>query len=127
MEVTTAREALLAELMLDVDALIKRLEALDSAMASKIEQAVKDAAGTAFLTTRMGFESMLAEQERKLMGAGRNAAAAIHVQLTTGATQLIATNESLERKASRFIAMLAGMALVAGLIGGVVAAKIMGA
>lgn len=126
MGISTTREALLAELMQDMDGLIGRFETLDSSLASKVEQATKDAAGKAFLASRMGFESMISEQERKLIEAGRNASSAIGAQLGTGLTQLVAVNEALERKAWRFIAILAACSVLGGAIGGVVAVKMLG-
>lgn len=125
MGIATAREALLAELMLDVDGLISRVEALDAALASSVEQAIRDASGKAFLAARMGFESMIAEQERKLVAAGRNASGAISAQLGTGVTQLFAVNEALETKLWRFIAIWAGLAVLGGAVGGALAVKIL--
>ncbi|MEB0013920.1 hypothetical protein QN379_13965 [Glaciimonas sp. Gout2] len=125
MGIATAREALLAELMVDVDGLIGRVEALDASLAVTVEQAIKEASGKAFLAARMGFESMITEQERKLVAAGRNASAAISAQLGTGVTQLVAVNEALERKLWRLIALLAGLTVIGGAIGGVVAVKML--
>lgn len=125
MGISTAREALLAELMLDVDGLIGRVEKLDAALAANVEQAIKDASGKAFMAARMGFESMITEQERKLMAAGRNASSVIGTQLSTGVTQLFAVNEALERKLWRLVAILAGLSVLGGAVGGAVAVKIL--
>lgn len=80
--VTSAREALMAELLRDVDALLERLEQLDAELAARIEQATKDAAGKAYLTTRLNLDAMFSEQERKRIEAGVFVAARIEERLS---------------------------------------------
>lgn len=123
---STAREALIAELFQDADALLRRVEELDSGWAAKIEQATRDGAGQAFLAARLNLESVVGEQERRLVDAGRHGAAQIGNQLGSGVAQLIAVNESLERKARRFVMILAMFALIAGTAGGFLGAKLAG-
>ncbi|WP_197343431.1 hypothetical protein [Ralstonia pseudosolanacearum] len=124
--VSTAREALMAELLQDTDALVRRFEQADEALSGKIEQATTDAAGKAFLAAKLNFESVIDQNANKLIEAGRVAAAQIGNQLNGGAAQLVAANASLERKARRFVALLAGFAFVAGAVGGFVGAKLAG-
>lgn len=124
--VSTAREALLAELLQDADALVRRFEQADAALAGKIEKATTDAAGTAFLSAKLNFESVIDKNAAKLTEAGRHAAAQIGNQLNRGAAQLVAANAALERKARRFVLLLGGFAFVAGAVGGFVGAKLAG-
>lgn len=124
--VSTAREALMAELLQDADALVRRFEQADEALSGKIEQATTDAAGKAFLAAKLNFESVIDQNANKLIEAGRVAAAQIGKQLNGGAAQLVAANAALERKARRFVALLAGFAFVAGAVGGFVGAKLAG-
>jgi hypothetical protein len=124
--VTTVREALMAELLQDVDVLVRRLEHADAALAAKLEQATKDAVGHAVLAARLNFESMMDAQAGKLTEAGHHTAALIGNQLNRGAAQLIASNAVLERKARRFVLLLAVFALVAGTIGGFIGVKLAG-
>lgn len=120
----SVREVVLNELMGDADKLLDRLETIDSRLAATIEESVRDAAGKAFLSVRMNFESVINENERKLIDAGRVAAATMGNQLNAGASQLIAVNGALESKARRFVALLAVFALSAGLVGGYIGAKL---
>ena len=116
--VSTAREALMAELLQDVDALVFRVERAHEGLGEKIEQATQDAAGKAFLAAKLNFESLIDQQSGRLTEAGRYAAALIGNQLNTGAAQLVATHAALERKARRSVLLLAGLAFVAGAVGG---------
>lgn len=79
---TTVREALVAEMLADIDKLLVRVEQLDQALATKIEQASKDAMGQAFLSVKLNLESTVREQEHKLVQAGREAAARIGNELS---------------------------------------------
>lgn len=123
---TSAREALMAELLRDVDALVARLETVQAELGEKIEQASNDAASTAFLAARLQFEGVISDNQRKLVDAGRFAAAQIGNQLSSGVAQLVAATDTLERKAFRLLCLLAGLALVAGAIGGFVGARLAG-
>ncbi|MGY2492754.1 hypothetical protein [Cupriavidus sp. CP313] len=117
----------MAELLQDVDAMVRRVEQADEGLATKIEQATKDAAGKAFLAARLNLESLIDQQSGKLTEAGRHAAALIGNQLNTGAAQLVAANAALEGKARRFVLLLAGFAFVAGAVGGFIGARLAGA
>jgi capsid protein len=124
--VTNAREALMAELLEDVDKLIKRIEQVDATLADKIEQAAKDAASKAFLSAKLNFETMINDNERKLIEAGRYAAAQIGNQMNDSASQIIAANALLARKARGFALWIVGCTLVAGVLGGFVVARLAG-
>jgi hypothetical protein len=124
--VTTAREALMAELLQDVDALVHRFEQAEQALAGKIEKATTDAAGKAFMAARLNFESVIDKNADKLIGAGRHAAAQIEAQLNSGAAQLVAVNLALENKARRFVVLLVGSAFLAGAVGGFIGAALAG-
>jgi hypothetical protein len=125
--VSTAREALMAELLQDADVLVRRFEQADEALAGKIEKATTDAAGKAFLAARLNFESVIDKNADKLTDAGRHAAAQIGHQLNRGAAQLVAANAVFERKMWRFVLLLVLFALVAGTAGGFIGAKLAGA
>ena len=116
--IATGREALMAELLKDVDALLKRLEAVDASIAGKIDQATRDASGSALLATKLSFVSMVDEQERKLMQAGRHAAAMIGNELNRHAEQLTAASAQLAGHAWRNALFGLVMAVVAGAAGG---------
>lgn len=124
--VSTAREALMAELLQDADAIVRRFEQADQALAGKIEKATTDAAGKAFLAAKLNFESVIDKNAEKLTEAGRHATAQIGNQLNSGAAQLVAANAALESKARRFVLLLAGFAFVAGVVGGFVGARLAG-
>ncbi len=123
---TTHREALMAELLHDVGAMVRRFEQADEALSGKIEKATTDAAGKAFLAAKLNFESVIDKNAEKLTEAGRHAAAQIGNQLNSGAAQLVAAHAALESKARRFVLLLAGFAFVAGVVGGFVGAKLAG-
>ncbi|AJP60186.1 hypothetical protein UC34_24930 (plasmid) [Pandoraea vervacti] len=116
----------MAELLQEADALVRRFEQADETLAARMEQATTDAAGKAFLTARLNFESVIDKNAVKLTEAGRHAAAQIGNQLNQGATQLVAVNLALERKMGRFVLLLVGFALVAGAVGGFVGARLAG-
>ena len=122
--VSTAREALMAELLQDADALVRRFEQVDEALSGKIERATTDAAGKAFLAAKLNFESVIEQNGNKLIEAGRLAAAQIGNQLNGGAAQLVAANAALERKAYRFVVLLAVFAFIAGIVGGFIGGKL---
>ncbi|GAB5101371.1 hypothetical protein [Caballeronia sp. HLA56] len=125
--VSTAREALMAELLQDADALVRRFEQADEDLSCKIERATADAAGKAFLAAKLNFESVIEQNSDKLMEAGRVAAAQIGNQLNSGAAQLVTANTALERKARQLVMLLAVFALTAGIVGGLIGSKLAGA
>lgn len=116
--VTTVREALMAELLQDADRLIARLETVDGELAQRIDTAVRDAAGQAFLASKLNFESMIGAQARTLADAGRTAGEAIEIRLNSGISQIVTANASLERKATTALSLLACGALLCGAMGG---------
>src|SRR5437868_4729052 len=99
--VTSAREALMAQLLEDIDDIVQRLEAIDAGLAARIQRAVGDAAGQAFLRARLDFAATIAEQERRLTDAGRHAAALVGNQLREGAAGVMVQASVLERSAVR--------------------------
>jgi len=116
--VNNAREALVAQLLEDIDGLVSRLENVQGEIAGKIEQSTKDAAGKAFLAARLSFETMIRENERKLIDAGRYAAAQIGIQFNAGTTGTVAANQALTHKGRALVVWCAVFALVAGIAGG---------
>lgn len=64
--VSTAREALMAKLLQDADALVRRFEQFDAELAEKIEQATTDAAGKAFWAAKLHFQSVIDKNADKL-------------------------------------------------------------
>lgn len=65
-DATTAREAMVGQMMEDFDALVRRLEQVDGELAAKISEAVRDGSGKALLQSQMNFESMM-EKERNAL------------------------------------------------------------
>lgn len=126
-DITTVREALMGEALKDMDVILNRIENVDKNIAATVEKATQEAVGRAYHSAHLTFKTMIDEREKKLLEAGRNAASLMGTQLSTGLTQLVAVNESLERKALRFIAIMAALAVLGGAIGGVVAVKMLGA
>jgi hypothetical protein len=122
--VSTAREALMAELLQDADALVRRFEQADEILSGKIERATTDAAAKAFLAAKLNFESVIEQNGNKLIESGRVAAAQIGNQLNVGAAQLVAANVALDRKAWRFVVLLAVFALTAGIVGGFIGGRL---
>lgn len=120
--VTTVREALLAELMQDADAIVKRLEALDVDLAAKIERSSADAANKAFLAWKLRFESMVIENEKRLIDAGRYAAAQIGSELNVAAAPINAATGAYRHAGMRAIAVQFGVALAGGIAGGIAVA-----
>ena len=66
---TTAREAMVAQMMEDFDAIVRRLEQVDADLAAKTSEAVRDAAGKVLLQTQLNFESMMEEQRKSFVRA----------------------------------------------------------
>lgn len=121
---TSAREALMAELLQDVDVLARRLEQVDETLAGKIDKATTDAAGKAFLAFKLNFESVMDKDAEKLIEAGRYAAAQIGNQLGAQTVQWAAHKTALEYRARRFVVLLLGIAFAAGALGGFVGARL---
>ncbi|MEW4339617.1 hypothetical protein [Chromobacterium vaccinii] len=119
-----AREALMAQLFEDIDRVVLRVENVDAELASKVKEACTDAVNQAFLKAKMDLTAVIGENERKLVDAGRHAAAQIGNQLNSGAVQIIAATTMLEHKTRRLLVLLAGFTLGAGIIGGFVGAKL---
>ena len=86
---TTAREAMVAQMMEDFDAIVRRLEQVDADLAAKTSEAVRDAAGKVLLQTQLNFESMMEEQRNALVQAGREAAARIGNEINRSAANLV--------------------------------------
>lgn len=101
---TTAREAMVAQMMEDFDAIVRRLEQVDADLAAKTSEAVRDAAGKVLLQTQLNFESMMEEQRNALVQAGREAAARIGNVINRSTANLISAQA--ERRAIRYTALL---------------------
>lgn len=120
---TSVREALMAELLQDVDILVRRLEQADESLAGKIDKAATDAAGKAFLAFKLNFEAVLEKDAEKLVEAGRYAAAQIGNQLCAHTAKMVAAKAALERRAQSFVLLLMGVAFAAGAAGGYIGAQ----
>lgn len=125
-EVMTAREALMAELLRDVDGLIARFEQAEQSLGARVEQATRDAAGQAFLVAKLNFESMIAEQEVRLVESGRQAAALIGKQLSDGGTTLNGLAFEVQQRRRSLLFLVALVSLLASATGVFVAAKLTG-
>ncbi|HID7197793.1 TPA: hypothetical protein ACXHSK_005229 [Klebsiella pneumoniae] len=121
---TTVREALMAELLEDVDTLIQRLEKADSTLAERVEHATADAAGKAFLSTKLSFESLIDAQAEKLTDAGRHSAALVGNQLNKGGIGLLNDLKAVQARSKRFAAMVVIAAFAAGVVGAYVGATL---
>lgn len=109
---TTAREAMLGQMMEDFDAIVRRLEEVDSELAGKVGQAVRDAAGKTFLQAQMNFESMMQDQRNALVQAGREAAARIGNEINRSTASLVSAQA--ERKAIGYSAFMLAIGAVLG-------------
>ncbi|EKT4473295.1 hypothetical protein QEM11_004215 [Pseudomonas putida] len=101
---TTAREAMVAQMMEDFDAIVRRLEQVDADLAAKTSEAVREAAGKVLLQTQLNFESMMEEQRNALVQAGREAAARIGNEINRSTGNLVSAQA--ERRAIRYTALL---------------------
>ncbi|MGZ5198248.1 MAG: hypothetical protein ACXWC4_00625 [Telluria sp.] len=126
-QLTNAREALMAELLQDVDTLVSRVEHVHETLPGLIEQATKDAAGKAFLTARLNLESVIDQQAHKLTDAGRHAAALIGTQIVNGATEVAAASQRLRKRAWVVLALAVAFGFGVALVGGYVGARLAGA
>lgn len=122
---TTAREAMVAQMMEDFDAIVRRLEQVDADLAAKTSEAVRDAAGKVLLQTQLNFESMMEEQRNALVQAGREAAARIGNEINRSTANLVSAQA--ERRAIRYTALLllVGAALGAAAVLAAVGAGLM--
>ena len=125
-ELTTAREALLADLLSDVDTMIQRFEQVDASIAERIESATRDAVNKALLASQMRFEAMVGDQERKLTDAGRHAAACIGNELTYHGQLLSNASAAVAGRLRGLLPAAFGLGLLAGSIGGLTAMKVLG-
>ena len=114
---TTAREALAVQMMEDIDALVRRLEEVDSELGGKMDQAIKDGAAKALLQTRLNFESMMESQQVALLQAGREAAARIGNELNRSSAPVMLAVGGLRRWFIAFVATAFLSAIVAGAMG----------
>lgn len=116
-DATTAREALVGQMMEDFDAIVRRLEEVDGELGAKLEQAIKDGAAKALLQTRLNFESMMESQQVALLQAGREAAARIGNELNRSAAPLMLAAGGLRRWFLVFALTALVTAIVAGAVG----------
>jgi len=101
---TTAREAMVGQMMEDFDAIVRRLEQVDAELAAKTSEAVRDAAGKVLLQAQLNFESMIEEQRNALVQAGREAAARIGNEINRNTASLVTAQA--ERRAVGYTALL---------------------
>ena len=111
-EPTTAREAMVGQMMEDFDAIVRRLEQVDGELAAKIAEAVRDGSGRALLQSQMNFESMMEKERNALVLAGREAVARIGNEINRSSANLLTTQA--ERRALGFCALLIGSGMVIG-------------
>lgn len=111
-DATTAREAMVGQMMEDFDALVRRLEQVDGELAAKIAEAVRDGSGRALLQSQMNFESMMEKERNALVLAGRETVARIGNEINRSSANLLTTQA--ERRALGFCALLIGSGMVIG-------------
>lgn len=66
---STTREALMAELLIDVDRLLERVSDLDRSLGETIEKSTKDAANKGFLAASLQIKKLTEELEFKIQEA----------------------------------------------------------
>ncbi|EPS3502441.1 hypothetical protein ACVD6R_005937 [Pseudomonas aeruginosa] len=113
---TTAREAMVAQMMEDFDAIVRRLEQVDADLAAKTSEAVRDAAGKVLLQTQLNFESMMEEQRNALVQAGREAAARIGNEINRSAANLVTAQAERRAVGYSVALLLIGAALGAAIV-----------
>ena len=116
-EATTAREALVGQMMEDFDAIVRRFEEVDSELAAKLEHAIKDGAAKALLQTRLNFESMMESQQVALLQAGRESAARIGNELNRSSAPIMLAAGGLRRWFLVFAVTAFVSAIFAGAVG----------
>lgn len=119
--VATAREALVAELLGDIEHLVQRLENVDQHLAQQIEEATRDAAGKALLVARLNFQTLIDSESDRLTEAGRQAAALMARQLAAGSLDATGAAAALGSTVRRHLALLVLLATLAGAAGGAAA------
>jgi hypothetical protein len=121
---SNAKEALLVELLKDIDEMVKRLEAVDSKLAATIETATKEATGKAFLMAQLNFKSLMEEQENKLISTAKYATSLIGNQLHQGTIEFITNHEQLNKKLKWVYFWIVLIAFIAGMAGGYIGFKL---
>lgn len=116
-EPTTTREALAAQIMEDIDALVRRFEDVNVELGAKMKESIQDGAAKALLETRLNFESMMESQQVALQQAGREAAARIGNELNRSAAPLMLAAGGLRRWFLVFALAVLAAAIVAGALG----------
>lgn len=117
--IASAREALMAQLLEDVDALLARLESVDERLREELEAAVMSAAGEAFLRARLELVQQVEAHERRLIAAAQEAAARLTSALDGRGVTLLAAAGELRRRALAMAMAVGALALLGGALGGV--------
>lgn len=121
-EVTTAREALLAELLQDIDSAIQRFESADQTLAKRVEDATKEGANRALLSVRLNFQSVIEANASKLTDAARHAAAMIGNQLNDGTARMLCASETVGKARRYFLVGCIAGSFMAAALGGILGA-----
>lgn len=70
-QLSTTREALMAELLIDVDRLLSKVSELDQSLAETIEKSTRDAANNGFLAASLQIKRLTEDLELKIELAGQ--------------------------------------------------------
>lgn len=100
----------------------EQLQADIQTLAATIASSTKTASLSALGQSRLSFEAMIDDQESKLRKAGMDVAARIGHQLVGNGRDLISAAADFRDRARTYAAVLAGVALLAGVVGGLVGA-----
>ena len=112
--IATTREALMAQLLQDVDGLIQRFEAADTSIAGRIEKATREASTSALGATRADLGRFLAQEGSSLLQGARDASRVINQQLVANATEVFASNAAVIGKGRFYMAFLVFCSLFSG-------------
>lgn len=119
-EPLSAREALIAQLLQEVDETVSRVEGLRETIGPAVERAVAEAANSAFAKWKMGFEGLVREQAGAISESGRYAAARVGNELDGASERAVAAAVALGGATRKVVVLVVGACLLSGLVGGVV-------
>jgi cell division septum initiation protein DivIVA len=120
----TAKEALQAEFLADINKAIDRLEAIDGQLKTNIEKAVNEASGRAFLAARMQQETALNDSLSNILAEAKKSAKEIEGQLSKPAHRYVAGAQALEKGLVRLFWFAIAGSATAGAVAGLVVALV---
>lgn len=113
----TTREALLGQMLEDVDKVADRLETIEKGITEKIATATEIAFGKAFLTVTMRYEKMIETQSAQLVETAKKATGMIRAELSSAALPLGEAARRLRKQAIVWMTLAALIGVVSGAAG----------